>query len=63
MDPHRDKKSYVFTQTASGRKREKDRNVHFIADVLEFTEELIHLPGKDIWLVGGANMISIFLNA
>jgi dihydrofolate reductase len=61
--PHKDKKSYVFTQTASGRKREKDRNVHFIADVLEFTKELIHLPGKDIWLVGGADIISIFLNA
>ena len=25
--PHKDKKSYVFTQTASGRKREKDQNV------------------------------------
>jgi len=51
--PHKDKKSYVFTQTASGRKREKDQNVHFIANVIEFAKELIHSPGKDIWLVDG----------
>jgi len=61
--PHKDKKSYVFTQTASGRKREKDQNVHFIANVIEFAKELIRSPGKDIWLVGGADIISIFLNA
>jgi dihydrofolate reductase len=60
---HKDKKSYVFTQTASGRKREKDQNVHFIANVIEFAKELIRSPGKDIWLVGGADIISIFLNA
>lgn len=61
--PHKDKKSYVFTQTASGRKKEKDQHVHFIANVIEFAKELIHSPGKDIWLVGGADIISIFLNA
>jgi dihydrofolate reductase len=37
--------------------------VHFIEDVIEFTKELIQSPGKDIWLVGGADTISIFLNA
>jgi dihydrofolate reductase len=61
--PHKDKKSYVFTQTASGRKREKDQNVHFIANVIEFAKELIHSPGKDIWILCGADIISIFLNA
>ena len=61
--PHKDKKSYVFTQTASGRKREKDQNVYFITDVIEFAKELVQSPGKDIWLVGGADIISIFLNA
>ena len=32
-----------------------DQNAQFIADVIEFV--------KDIWLVGGADIISIFLNA
>jgi dihydrofolate reductase len=61
--PHKDKKSYVFTQTVSGKKKEKDQNVHFIANVIEFAKELIQSPGKDNWLVGGADIISIFLNA
>jgi len=61
--PHKDKKSYVFTHTASGRKREKNQNVHFIVDVIEFAKDLVQSPGNDIWLVGGADIISIFLNA
>jgi dihydrofolate reductase len=61
--PYKDKKNYVFTQKSSGRRREKDQNVQFIADVIEFVKELIQSPGKDIWLVGGADIISIFLNA
>lgn len=28
--PYKPKKGYVFTQTASRRKREKDQNVHYI---------------------------------
>jgi dihydrofolate reductase len=61
--PHKDKKSYVFTQTAPGRKREKNQNVHFIVDVIEFAKDLVQSPGNDIWLVGVADIISIFLNA
>jgi dihydrofolate reductase len=61
--PHKDKKGYVFTHTASGRKREKNQNVHFIVDVIEFAKDLVQSRGNDIWLVGGADIISIFLNA
>lgn len=62
--PYKDKKNYVFSQKSSGKTRGiKDQNVHFIDDVIEFAKDLIKSPGKDIWLVGGADIISIFLNA
>lgn len=61
--PHRDKKNYVFTQTASEERRGKDDNVQFISDIIGFVKEIIQSPGKDIWLVGGADIISIFLKA
>lgn len=67
---HKDKKTFVFTKNSSsgkarrrGKKDAEYDNVHFIEDVIEFTKELIQSPGKDIWLVGGADIISIFLNA
>jgi dihydrofolate reductase len=44
-------------------RKENDQNVHFIADIIEFAKELVQSPGKDIRLVGGAEVISIFLNA
>jgi dihydrofolate reductase len=37
--------------------------LQFIADVIEFVKDIIQSPDKDIWLVGGADIISIFLNA
>ena len=40
-----------------------DQNAQFIADVIEFVKDIIQSPDKDIWLVGGADIISIFLNA
>jgi dihydrofolate reductase len=60
---HKDKKTFVFTQKSSGKTKGKGDNVHFIEDVIEFAKELVQSPGKDIWLVGGADIISIFLNA
>jgi dihydrofolate reductase len=44
---------YVFTQ-----------NAEFVSsDVPEFVRKLIRSQGRDIWLVGGADIISILLNA
>jgi dihydrofolate reductase len=52
---------YVFTQNA---KRTGDRNAEFVSsDVPEFVRKLIRSQGRDIWLVGGADIISILLNA
>ena len=65
--PHKDKKNYVFNQKKSAGKRkekEKDHNVEIIADIIDFVKiQLLQSQGKDIWLIGGADIISIFLNA
>ena len=65
--PHKDKKNYVFSQKKSAGKRkekEKDHNVEIIADIIDFVKiQLLQSQGKDIWLIGGADIISIFLNA
>ncbi len=51
----------MFTQNA---KRTGDRNAEFVSsDVPEFVRKLIRSQGRDIWLVGGADIISILLNA
>jgi len=65
--PHKDKKNYVFSQKKSAGKRkgkEKDHNVEIIADIIDFVKiQLLQSQGKIIWLMGGADIISIFLNA
>jgi dihydrofolate reductase len=54
------KKVYVFTRE----KRASDQNAEFISsDVAGFVSRLVQSPGKDIWLVGGADIASILLNA
>ena len=57
----------MFSQKKSAGKRkekEKDHNVEFIADIIDFVKiQLIQWQGKDTWLIGGADIISIFLNA
>ena len=57
----------MFSQKRSAGKRKekkKDHNVEIIADIIDFVKiQLLQLQGKDIWLIGGADIISIFLNA
>ena len=51
----------MFTENA---KRTGDQNAEFVSsDVPEFVRKLIRTQGRDIWLVGGADIISILLNA
>ena len=59
--PFKGKKSYVFSKNPIA--KNKDQDVEFISDIIEFVKHLIRLKGKDIWLVGGSDIISIFLNA
>ncbi len=57
--PYQDKKSYVFTKNAD---KKKDENVEFVFETEKFVKELVSSSGKDIWLVGGAELISTFFN-
>ena len=57
--PYKDKKSYVFTRN---NEQTKDQNTEFVSDIDKFVKENISNSGKNIWLVGGAEIISSFLN-
>ena len=58
--PYKGKKVYVFTRD----KRAGDRYVDFVSsDLAGLVRKLKQLEGKDIWLVGGSDIVSILLNA
>jgi dihydrofolate reductase len=59
--PFKGKKNYVFSHNAGVKTKNKD--VKFSSDIVGFVRHLIRLKGRDIWLVGGSDIISIFLNA
>ncbi|KAB2333962.1 dihydrofolate reductase family protein [Bacillus mesophilum] len=53
------KEKYVFSKTQKGR----DDSAVFINDHLfEEVNKLKNKPGKDLWLYGGANLITTFIN-
>ena len=54
---YKDKKSFVFTTT----NQTKDENVEFVSDVNKFVKDDFPGVGKNIWLVGGAQIIASFL--
>lgn len=57
--PYKDKKTYVLTRNPQ---KSKD-DIHFISDnIIEFVSELRNEGRKDIWLVGGGEIISLFLS-
>nr|WP_083248188.1 dihydrofolate reductase family protein [Desulfuribacillus stibiiarsenatis] len=54
------KEKYVFSRTQKG----TDNKAIFINDnILEEIDELKNKPGKDIWLYGGASLITTFINS
>jgi dihydrofolate reductase len=58
--PYKRIKSFVFSRTHEG---ESDENVTFISENIEnFVKGLKNDSGKDIWLVGGSEIIQIFMN-
>jgi dihydrofolate reductase len=59
--PYNGKKAYVFTRNT---KRTNDGHADFISsDIASFVRKLKRLTGKDIWLVGGSDIVSLLLNA
>ena len=58
--PYKEKKVYVFTRQKEPLKREK--NVEFISgDIGEFVCQLKEKAEQDLWLVGGSQLIKVFL--
>ena len=56
--PYPDKKNYVISRS----ERENDENVEYISgDIVTFTKQLKSQSGKDIWLIGGGKINTIFL--
>lgn len=56
--PYRGKRCYVFSRRQSGR----TDSVEFIHDdIVDFTRALKHQPGKKIWVVGGGEVLNLFL--
>lgn len=57
--PYKDKKSYVFTRNSNS---VKDENVEFISDVDIFVKDILPKLQGNIWLIGGGQIISSFVN-
>ena len=55
---YNDKKCYVFTRT----ERPPIKHITFISnDAVGFVKELKHKDGKNIWVVGGGELLQVFL--
>jgi dihydrofolate reductase len=56
--PYKGKKSYVFTRNTL---LTKDENVEFKSNIEEFTKILTSSSEGNVWLVGGSELLSAFL--
>ena len=57
--PYKDQKSYVFTRNND---YSKDENTEFVHDIDVLVNNIFSNSGTNIWLVGGAEIISTFMN-
>ncbi|MDH3278689.1 MAG: dihydrofolate reductase family protein [Nitrosopumilus sp.] len=57
--PYKDKKSYIFTRNND---YSQDKNSQFVHDVDVLVDDILSNSGTNIWLVGGAEIISTFMN-
>jgi dihydrofolate reductase len=57
--PYKDKKSYVFTRN---NEYSKDENTEFVHDVDKLVKGILSDSGTNIWLIGGTEIISAFVN-
>lgn len=56
--PYKDKQSYVFSRSA----HEENKDVLFVQDeILDFINKLKKQDGKNIWLVGGGELLHSFI--
>ncbi|PYS92986.1 MAG: dihydrofolate reductase [Acidobacteria bacterium] len=55
------KKNYIFSRR---RRRKRAPNVEFVPGEIDaFAQQLRSVAGRDIWLVGGAELVAAFLDA
>jgi len=57
--PYKDKKSYVFTRNNN---LTKDENIEFVSNIDKFVKDIVPKSEENIWLVGGTEIISSFVN-
>jgi len=57
--PYKDKKSYVFTRNKN---YPKEENIEFVQDAEKLMKNILPDSGKNIWLIGGSEIISTFVN-
>ncbi|MGY5147728.1 MAG: dihydrofolate reductase family protein [Candidatus Nitrosopumilus sp. bin_7KS] len=57
--PYKNKKSYVLTRNDIPN---NDENIQFVNNVEKLTRYLLTSPGSDVWLIGGAEIITTFMN-
>ena len=57
--PYKDKKSFIFTRSNDYSKNE---NIKFVHDVDELVKLILPNSGTKIWLIGGSEIISTFVN-
>jgi dihydrofolate reductase len=56
--PYKNKNCFVFSKTVKG----KNEHVEFVnEDVVSFTRKLKEAGGKDIWIVGGGELLHFFM--
>ena len=58
-ESYKGKRAIVFTKQKNLKKLE---NVEFISNAVNFTKKLKNSKEKDIWLVGGGEIVSLLLN-
>src|SRR5438093_2485608 len=60
--PFENKKCFVFTRQTN-LSNQNSQNMQFSHNIIETVGQLIRSSGKDIWLVGGSEIILVLLNA
>ena len=65
INPYKDKKSFIFTRNPEYKINDNNNeNVEIICNqnIIKFIKSLINYDGKNIWLVGGSEIISLLFN-
>ncbi len=58
--PYKDKKSYVLTRHGT---QSNDEHIQFVNNVEKLVKNLLTGTGSNIWLIGGAEIITTFMNS